>query len=143
MISKTFCPTRAKYYMLNFKEFFENLDYKDQEFSDKNGLYSVSQMIDYSNKNKTLQNIDTKMLLHNLEPSEYETGSDLPGHPEFIKRAEAASLKYPIVVINYPDGLWIADGVHRLYKANQLGLETIKGYILDSSELDKFKKNLD
>ena len=55
MISRIFCPTRAKYYMLNFKEFFENLDYKDQEFSDKNGLYSVSQMIDYSNKNKTVR----------------------------------------------------------------------------------------
>lgn len=127
--------------MLNFKNFFENVDYSEQEFSDRNGVYSVGKMIEFAEKNKKPQNIKIKKLLHNLEPSEHETGSDLPGHPEFIKRAQNASLKFPIIVVKYPDGLWIADGVHRLWKATEEGQETIRGYIYDDNELHNFIKN--
>lgn len=127
--------------MLNFKNFFENVDYYDQEFSDKNGVYSVGKMIEFARKNKDPKNIEIEKLLHNLEPSEHETGSDLPGHPEFIKRAKHASLEFPIIVVKYPDGLWIADGVHRLWKANQEGKETIRGYVYNDTELHNFIKN--
>ena len=92
-------------------------------------------------KNKKPINIEIKKLLHNLEPSEHETGSDLPGHPEFIKRAQNASLGFPIILVKYPDGLWIADGVHRLWKANKEGLKTIRGYVYDDAELDNFIVN--
>jgi hypothetical protein len=127
--------------MLNFKNFFENVDYSKQEFSDKNGVYSVGKMIEFARQNKLPQDIEIEELLHNLEPSEHETGSDLPGHPEFIKRAQNASLEFPIIVVKYPDGLWIADGVHRLWKANKEGLKTIRGYVYDDAELDNFIVN--
>ena len=127
--------------MLNFKNFFENVDYSEQEFSDKNGVYSVGKMIEFAKKNKKPIDIEIKKLLHNLEPSEHETGSDLPGHPEFIKRAQNASLEFPIIVVKYPDGLWIADGVHRLWKANEEGKEKIRGYIYNDAELHNFIKN--
>ena len=77
--------------------------------------------------------------MHNLEPAPDETGSELPGHPEFTERANQTDLKYPIIVVKYPDGLFIADGVHRLWKANAENMEKIKAYVLDHDELEQFK----
>lgn len=122
-----------------FKLVTENFDYQDQTFSDPDGTYSVKNMVDYVNTTKNVVDFPIEKLLHNLEPSEHETGDELPGHPDFIKRADAASLQYPIIAVKYSDGYWIADGVHRLYKANSLGHKTIKAHVLDQSELINFK----
>jgi len=112
----------------------------DQQFSDKDGTYSVKQMIRYAYDMKSTVELPVKSLLHNLETSENETGDDIPGHPLFIKRAKRASLDYPILVVNYDDGLWIADGVHRLWKAVKIyKLKNIKAYVLDKDELGQFK----
>lgn len=121
--------------MITFLQFLESYKLEDQTFSDNNGTYKVSDLYSFVKSNKQIQNIEIKKLLHNLEPSPEETGEDLPGHPDFVKRAKAAKLVYPIIVVNYPDGLWIADGVHRLWKAKALNHKTIRGYIMNQSEL--------
>lgn len=112
----------------------------DQQFSDKDGIYSVKKMIRYAQSTKQVVDLPVSVLMHNLETSENETGDDIPGHPLFIERAKRASLDYPIVVVNYDDGLWIADGVHRLWKAVKIQkLKSIKAYVLDRDELEQFK----
>ena len=67
-------------------------------------------------------------------------GEERPGTKEFIKRGNAADLKYPIIVFKLKSGkLLIMDGVHRLWKAKDAGDETIKGHILTQKEAEKFK----
>jgi len=124
--------------MITFKQFLESFRMEDQTFSDNNGTYSVPQIVNYAEKNKKIKEIPISKLLHNLEPSPHEEGSELPGHPEFIERANQTDLKYPIIIVKYPDGLFIADGVHRLAKAHSLNHETIKSYILNQKELEQF-----
>jgi hypothetical protein len=125
--------------MITFKQFLESYRMEDQTFSDNNGTYSVPQIVNYAEKNKKIKEIPISKLLHNLEPSPHEEGSELPGHPEFIERANQTDLKYPIIIVKYPDGLFIADGVHRLAKAHSLNYETIKSYILNQKELEDLK----
>jgi hypothetical protein len=125
--------------MLSFKQFLESYKMEDQTFSDNNGTYSVPKIVNYATENKEIQNLPLEPLLHNLEPSPHESGSELPGHPEFIERAEQTELKYPIIVVQYPDGLFIADGVHRLYKANSKNHKNIKAYLINQNELEQFK----
>jgi ParB-like chromosome segregation protein Spo0J len=100
---------------------------EDQTFSDNNGTYSVPQIVNYATENKTIKEMPLEPLLHNLEPSPHEEGDELP------------DLKYPIIIVKYPDGLFIADGVHRLAKAHSLNQQTIKAYVLDQNELEQFK----
>lgn len=126
--------------MQTFKQFLET-QFEDQEFSDNDGIYSVKDLTNYAQNNKQIVNIPSEELMHNLESSPHETGSDVPNSPEFIARAEQASLTYPILVVKYPDGLWIADGVHRFWKATQQGMKYIKGYILNKEEINSFKKS--
>ena len=125
--------------MITFKQFLESYRMEDQTFSDNNGTYSVPQIVNYATENKTIKEMPLEPLLHNLEPSPHEEGDELPGHPEFIKRTELTDLKYPIIIIKYPDGLFIADGVHRLAKAHSLNHKTIKSYILNQKELEDLK----
>ena len=125
--------------MITFKQFLESFKMEDQTFSDNNGTYSVPKIVNYATENKTIQNIPMSELLHNLEPSSHESGSELPGHPEFIQRANQTDLKYPIIIVQYPDGLFIADGVHRLYKAHSQNKKTMKSYVLNQNELEQFK----
>ena len=140
MAALIFSQGDSKYFMITFKQFIEN-KFEDQQFTDQDGAYSVIDLIDYAQKNKKPEEIEVKELMHNLEPSPEETGSDVPGSPEFIARAEKASLEFPILVIKYSDGLWIADGVHRLWKAVQQKQNYIKGYILNKDEIYPFKRS--
>ena len=125
--------------MKTFYQFLESYRMEDQTFCDNNGTYSVPQIVNYAEKNKKIKEIPISKLLHNLEPSPHEEGSELPGHPEFIERANQTDLKYPIIIVKYPDGLFIADGVHRLAKAHSLNHETIKAYTINQKELENLK----
>ena len=125
--------------MLTFKQFLESYKMEDQTFSDDKGTYSVPKIVKYAKENKKLEQLPLEPLLHNLEPSPYETGHELPGHPDFIARANQTDLKWPIIVVSYPDGLFIADGVHRLWKARSEDMNQIKAYVLDRDELEQFR----
>lgn len=54
--------------------------------------------------------------------------------PEDLEKVESASLDYPIIVLDRIP--IILDGYHRLAKAIQLGLKTIKAKRLDLSKVD-------
>jgi hypothetical protein len=75
------------------------------------------------------------MLLNNFEPSHYEDPDEIPGSPEFVERADKSDLSYPLIVIKYPDGLFIADGVHRLWKARDKGLKELDAYLIGHLDL--------
>jgi len=68
-------------------------------------------------------------------PSPNEEFDEVPGSPEFVDRAMKTDLKYPITVIRYDDGDFIADGNHRLWKARAEGWKKISGYLLQSDDL--------
>lgn len=112
-------------------------DWTTQIFTDDNGEYKIGDILDYIKEaNIPMSNFTVEDLVEiNLAPSPEETGDQVPGSPEFIKRAEHSNLKYPIIVVEYTDGRFVADGVHRLWKAHSSGRSKIKGYLISSDEL--------
>jgi len=110
--------------------------WKAQEFDDHRGSWKVGDIYDYA-KNITYPTpLNVKALAdNNLEERPWETTSDA-NEKDFISRALDSNLDYPIIVVNYPDGVFIADGVHRLWKARELGYGTIMGYVIDSETLE-------
>ena len=112
---------------------------KDQTFTDSDGSYNVADLYELAKSKGEPQNLDISDLLHNLEPSPEEKGEELPGHPDFVARAEAAGT-LPGIAVNYPDGKWIADGVHRLWKAQQDNKKEYPAYVLDKADIGSVKQ---
>ena len=112
-------------------------DWSTQVFSDDTGEYLVGDILSYiEGAEIPLTNFAVEDLVEiNLAPSPEETGDQVPGSAEFVKRAAHSDLSYPIIVVEYPDGRFIADGVHRLWKAYKTEQSKIKGYLLTSDEL--------
>jgi superfamily II DNA or RNA helicase len=107
---------------------------EDQTFTDSDGSYNVAALYELAKAKGKPQNLKIDDLLHNLEPSPEEEGEELPGHPDFVTRAEAAGT-LPGVVVDYPDGRWVADGVHRLWQARQDKKKKYPAYVLNKSDL--------
>lgn len=62
---------------------------------------------------------------------------------ETLKRSENSDLSFPIIITKKQDGSWgmILDGHHRLKKAIDNDIETIKAKVLDLKEVpDLYKK---
>jgi len=122
-----------------------------QTYSDSDGEYRVLDIIDWAQNNAPLMTLSVDKLAQlAFEPSPYESGDELPGSHEFVERAMNSDLSYPIVVIRYPDGDFIADGNHRLWKAQELGLRSIQGYLMHEDDLgnipnksDEIKRDFD
>lgn len=118
----------------NSTEFTKNLE--GQSYSDNNGEWMVLDILDYAKKNSKLQFFSIDNLAEiAFQKSPYESFDEVPGSPEFINRAMKSDLKYPIIVVRYPDGDFIADGNHRLWKARSEGLKKIRGYLLKDEDL--------
>jgi hypothetical protein len=115
--------------------------WKAQEFDDQRGSWKVGDIYEYA-KNITYPTpLNVKALAdNNLEERPWETTTDA-NEKDFISRALDSNLDYPIIVVNYPDGVFIADGVHRLWKARELGYDTIMGYVIDSESLEDITHN--
>lgn len=62
--------------------------------------------------------------------------------PEFHDRAMASDLEYPIIVINDGGELTVADGLHRLFKARELGERVISAYVIDREDLDNIPRQM-
>lgn len=111
----------------------------NQVFTDNNKEYKMSDIHNFINDNRVpVSELSIATLAEtNLNPSPQDTytSGDYPGSPKFIERAEKASLTFPIIVIQYPDGMFIADGVHRLWKARALGHSVIKGHVISVDDL--------
>lgn len=118
--------------------------FEEQIYGDNDGEYRVIDIQNYAFEKKIpIQEFDVKELAKNnlqVSPEDWENPEEMPGSPKFTEIANKTDLTYPILVIQYPDGLWIADGVHRLYKAQQSGLKTIKGQLLHKKDLKDIPK---
>jgi hypothetical protein len=55
---------------------------------------------------------------------------------ETISRSDRSDLSYPIIVARDRDGIWtkVLDGMHRLLKARNKGLDAIRARVLDLSD---------
>ena len=114
--------------------------WREQAFSDARGSWNVGLLHDYAQKRHKLQDIPISDLEGNNLDSDEQVTTDAD-YEEFVARAMRSDVTKPIIVVSYPDGLWCADGTHRLWKARHLlqrGLRedpTIRGWILDWEEL--------
>lgn len=114
-----------------------------QVFEDNNGSWKVGDIYQYAKNRSFPGPLNVKALAdNNLEERPWETTTDT-SMEQFVRRALDSNLDYPIIAINYPDGVFIADGVHRLWKARELGYDTIEGYMIDSSALEDIPQSAD
>ena len=114
----------------------------DQKYSDNDGEWKVSDIFQYMEDNKVPV---TKISVEELSDSnlmpEFADADEKIGSPEFVERAKKSDLSYPILIVEYPDELWVCDGLHRLWKAREEGLETIDARVISKEQLDSIKKS--
>jgi len=108
--------------------------WREQEFGDARGTWTVGDLYDHALEHHTLRPIPVAALEENNLDSDDQVTSD-PDHAAYVRRAMASDISYPILVISYPDGLWIADGTHRTWKARELGIRHLQGWIMDWEEI--------
>jgi len=122
--------------------------WRDQTFSDtasdgQTFSWKIGDIFDYIDGRGYPLEIPVDFLVEdNLQMSPEDIADEVVGSPEFIERAQQADLSYPIIVVRYPPSrrdpegaLFIADGVHRLWKAVDEGHESIMGYLIESDDL--------
>lgn len=110
------------------------IPWQEQVFGDARGTWRVGDLFDYASNGYDLQEI----LISDLEENNLNDGGQTTtdtSKEDYVSRAMAANLDYPIIVVNYPDGPWIADGTHRAWKARALGVPYLMGWILDWEEI--------
>jgi len=118
---------------------FDDLVKSIMESVKEKALPTIKVLHDYV-KDKRVYNIPIKRVIHELKPTKWERGEERPGTKEFIKRANKADLKYPIIVFRGKAGkLFVMDGVHRIWKANKDKRKTIKAHILTLKQSRMFK----
>lgn len=137
--------------MDTFKQFFEakNRPFYDQQYSDGGKVWNVVDIEKYAAKHGKREKVSIEELERHLEPTDEESTDERPDTPEFAARAMNADMSYPIIAIDYggdrgPDGyladydkgLWIADGVHRIFKAKHSGHKSINALIITDEELN-------
>ena len=108
--------------------------WREQQFGDDRGAWKVGDLHDYASDRYNLRTILVRDLEENNLDSSEQTTSDAD-HDAYVSRALASDTEFPILVIRYPDGLWIADGTHRTWKARELGQRALRGWILDWEEI--------
>jgi hypothetical protein len=123
-------------------------EWRDQVFTDTSHdgqkfSWRVGDIYDYVDGRGYPIQIPVELLEEdNLQMSPEDVADEVIGSPEFIARAQESDLSYPIIVVRYPpsrrdpDGaLFIADGVHRLWKAIDEGHEFIDGFLIEQDDL--------
>lgn len=118
------------------------VNFSDQQFSDNNGVYRVGDIIEYIRQNKIPARVLSveSLVDTNLGPDSMQDTDEVPGSPEFVARADKADVSFPIIAVEYPDGVFIADGVHRLWKAREMGLKGLRGYLISPDDLENIPK---
>jgi len=110
------------------------IPWREQVFGDARGTWRVGDLFDYASNRYDLQQILVSDLEENNLNDFDQTTSD-ESEEDYVSRAMSSNLDYPIIVVNYPDGPWIADGTHRAWKARELGVPYLMGWILDWEEI--------
>ena len=138
----TFPPTFIENLQVKTAEKEHVKPWNQQIYSDDTGEYNVGDIHAHARRNGKLQSFKIKDLEElNFQPSVNEHATDQPGSAQFVSRALKTDLSRPIHVVRYPDGDFIADGVHRLWHARSKGHTAIKGYLIDSKTLPAIKKS--
>ena len=110
--------------------------FEDQIYPDHSGEYKVPSIFDWAKSNTKLREFKVKDLeALAFEHSSEEDYDEVPGSKPFVSRAMKTDLNHPIVVVQYKDGNFIADGTHRLWKARAAGHRKIKGYLIREEDL--------
>lgn len=118
--------------------------FEQQIYSDDRGQWKAEEIVKFAEENSDLIWFSVDKLGEiAFMKSEGEEFDEVPGSPEFIERAMQTDLSYPIVVVIYNDGAFIADGNHRLWKAQAEGQKLIKGYLLTKEHLEEVPKFLE
>ena len=111
-----------------------SIPWREQEFGDARGTWRVGDLHDYADGLRSPRPIPISQLApNNLESGEQHTTD--ADQDTYERRAWESDIKTPIIAVRYPDGLWIADGTHRTWKARELGRRSINGWILDWEEI--------
>ena len=110
------------------------IPWREQVFGDARGTWLVGDLYDYASNRYDLQQIPVSELEENNLDDGGQTTSE-ESEESYVTRAMESNLDYPIIVVNYPDGPWIADGTHRAWKARELGVPYLMGWILDWEEI--------
>lgn len=116
-------------------------NFSKQIYSDNVGEWYVGDILSFIKEAEVPVDTFSVSYLAKLAfaPSEHEQFDEVPGSEEFEIRADESDLSFPIIVVEYGDESFIADGNHRLRKAQKLGLKSIRGYRLDNETLHKIK----
>ena len=117
--------------------------WRGQSFGfDETEEWSVPELITWAENNIQPHGLSVARLV--ASSIEDDTGqADEPlDSLEFHDRAMASNLEYPIIVINDGGELTVADGLHRLFKARELGDKTISAYVIDREDLDSIPRQM-
>jgi hypothetical protein len=111
-----------------------SIPWREQEFGDARGTWKVGDLHDHADGLRSPRPIPISQLApNNLESGEQHTTD--ADQDTYERRAWESDIETPIIAVRYPDGLWIADGTHRTWKARELGRRSINGWILDWEEI--------
>jgi len=104
--------------------------------------WSVPELITWAEDNIRPRGLPVASLAaDNLDDDVHQADEPLDS-PEFHDRAMASDLGYPIIVINDGGELIVADGLHRLFKARELGERVISAYVIDREDLDNIPRQM-
>jgi hypothetical protein len=120
--------------------------FKSQFYTDNTGKWRISDIVKWVKDNKlSVVSLPIKALVaDNLKTPYYDNDFDESTYSaDFIERAEKANTSIPIVVFDYPDGMFVADGLDRLWKANKDREGKIKAYFIDSNSLQEIPHDTD
>lgn len=95
-------------------------------------VYDVDKLVKWASKTYHKQLVQVA----GLEMAASTTTTDEPwGSAKFHDRAMKADLKYPLLLIQFPDYLRVADGMHRLYKHLILDAACVPAYVIPLKKL--------
>jgi len=117
--------------------------WRGQSFSfDENEEWSVPELVAWAENNTEPRRLLVALLAaDSLDDDNHQADEPLDSR-EFHDRAMASSLEYPIIVINDGGELTVADGLHRLFKARELGEKTISAYVIDREDLQSVPRQM-
>lgn len=108
-------------------------DWQGQIFSNDDLSIPIKKLYQIA-KQYPIIDIPISHLMEDLEEVEVDEPKD---SPEFKRRVEKADLSYPIIVLQYPDVLRIADGVHRTWKAMLEDHTSIEAHVVPYEDLKR------
>jgi hypothetical protein len=103
-----------------------------QTYGDGQHEWHVPALAQHAAENYPVTQVPVEHLKHVI----HDASTDEPwGSPAFHARAMRADTKHPLVVVQHPDGMHVADGMHRLYRHIQNGATYVPAYVVPHDKL--------